>query len=293
MGIEKRRAEEFIHARRRGRTALSDSPRARDQPHPGTPALVNSILCADAREGMRRLESESVHLIVTSPPYWNIVDYGFKGQIGQTAYGQYLDDLLVIWKEAERVLVPNGKLCINTPIMPIRKEFINDQHTRHLKNLNNDIEYAILQNTSLLRFSLYVWQKQTSEKMFGSYPYPPNIYENNTIEFINVLVKPGRPRKLPDAVKEASKLTSEEWMDLTRQVWFLYPEDVARSGEHPAPFPVLLPARLIRMYTFAACRDVRYEGDIVLDMFNGAGATCIAAKRLGRRYIGIDLGSDY
>jgi len=255
--------------------------------------FINQIICGDALEIMEQIKRESIHLIVTSPPYWNLVDYGFEKQIGQSSYEQYIDDLRKVWIEAERVLIPNGKLCINTPMIPIKKEVINNQHTRHIKNINNDIEFSILDNTSFQRFSLYIWQKQTTEKMFGSYPYPPNIYENNTVEFINVFVKSGEPRKIPKEVKEYSKLSMEEWMDLTRQVWYIYPEDVSRTGGHPAPFPVKLPARLIAMYTFAAVKSLNFRGDIVLDMFNGTGATCVAAKQMGRRYIGIDKSETY
>jgi DNA modification methylase len=254
---------------------------------------INQIICGDALVMMEQIKRESIHLIITSPPYWNLVDYGFKGQIGQSSYEQYIQDLLYVWSEAERVLIPNGKLCINTPIVPIKKEVINEQHTRHIKNINNDIECSILNNTSFQRFSLYIWQKQTTEKMFGSYPYPPNIYENNTIEFINVFVKPGEPRKIPKEIKEHSKLSTEEWMDLTRQVWYIYPENVSRTGGHPAPFPVKLPARLIAMYTFADVKRLDFRGDIVLDMFNGTGATCVAAKAMGRRYVGIDKSEMY
>lgn len=257
--------------------------------------LVNQIHCGDAVEFLRRLPPDSVHLIVTSPPYWNLVDYGVAGQIGQSGYDQYLDDMLDVWAEAERVLIPNGKLCINTAIVPVPKKVDNRSHTRHLKNVNNDIECSILRGSrcSLQRYSLFIWQKQTSVKMFGSYPYPPNLYEDNTIEFINVFVKPGKPRRLPKAVKERSRLTQEEWLNLTMQIWPIYPEDVARAGGHPAPFPVRLPQRLIRMYTFAAAPEEGFPGDIVLDMFCGTGATCVAAKATGRRYIGSDLNPDY
>jgi len=256
---------------------------------------TNKIICGDAVSTLSEMPDESIHLAVTSPPYWNIVDYGVDGQIGQTSYEQYIDDLLAVWREAARVLTPNGKLCINTPIMPIPKKVMNNGHTRHLKNINNDIESSILNDSKcpMERFSLYIWQKQTTEKMFGSYPYPPNIYENNTIEFINVFVKPGKPRILSKKIKEGSKFSQEEWMNLTMQVWPIYPEDVNRSGGHPAPFPLELPSRLIAMYTFRSIRSEGFKGDIVLDMFNGTGATCVAAKAMGRRYVGIELHPEY
>jgi DNA modification methylase len=256
--------------------------------------FVNKIINDDALNVLSKLPRECIALVVTSPPYWNIVDYGIKGQIGQTSYEQYLADLLPVWKETARVLIPNGKLTIITPIMPIPKKIINKSHTRHLKNINNDIEHSILENIpELNRFSLYIWQKQTSVKMFGSYPYPPNIYEDNTVEFTNVYVKNGVPPTIPREAKEASELTQEEWRNLTMQIWPIYPEDVQRAGGHPAPFPVVLPQRLLMMYTFKECPAAGFEGDIVLDMFNGTGATCIAARALGRKWIGIDLHPGY
>jgi DNA modification methylase len=143
----------------------------------------------------------------------------------------------------------------------------------------------------MYRFSLYVWQKQTTEKMFGSYPYPPNLYEQNTIEFISVLVKDGKPEIIPERVKEAAKITDVEWMNLTKQIWRLYPEDVKRA-RHPAPYPISLPSRLIAMYSFPRVPD-EYEGDLILDPFNGTGSTCMAAKELGRNYVGLDLLPDF
>jgi DNA modification methylase len=255
---------------------------------------INSIIKDDAVRALRLLPNQCIHLAVTSPPYWNMVDYGIEGQIGQTDYEKYLDDLLIVWRETFRVLVPNGKLAIITPIMPITKNVINDQHTRHLKNISSDIEHSILQHIKgFHRFSLFIWQKQTTEKMFGSYPYPPNIYEDNTIEFINIYVKEGSPLPISQEAKEPSKLTQEEWRNLTMQVWPIYPEDVKRSGSHPCPFPVTLPLRLIKMYTFRKAPEVGFAGDIVLDMFNGTGATCVAARASGRNWIGIDLNPDY
>ena len=255
--------------------------------------VPNSVVCGDARKVLAHIPSESIRLIVTSPPYWDFVDYRVAGQIGQSSYERFLEDLLDVWKECHRVLAPNGKLCINTPILPVEKARTPHLHTRELKNLNNDIERTILDSTPLRRYSLYIWQKQTTEKMFGSYPYPPNIYENNTIEFINVLVKPGRPSRVPRAVKEASRISQADWIDLTRQVWWMYPEDVSRSGDHPAPFPELLPMRLIRLYSFESAPDAGFAGDVVLDPFGGMGTTAVAAKSLGRRFISIDISPEY
>src|SRR3546814_1803797 len=96
------------------------------------------------------------------------------------------------------------------------------------------MEKRILENTDLERYSLFIWQKQTSKMMFGSYPQPGNIIENNTVEFINVYVKPGKPPKFSNEVKQGNKLSRTEWLDLAQQVWFMYPEDVKREEGHPA-----------------------------------------------------------
>ena len=256
--------------------------------------LVDRIVCGDARDTLRQLPDECVALAVTSPPYWNVVDYGVEGQIGQTSYEAYLDELMEVWRETQRVLIPNGKLAIVTPVMPIPKSQIGDQHTRHLKNIASDIEASILRELpGLHRFSLFVWKKQTTTKMFGSYPYPPNIYEDNTIEFINVYVKDGAPPPIPKEAKGPSKLTQAEWRNLSMQIWPMYPEDVKRTGGHPAPFPTVLPQRLAMMYSFAKAPAAGFDGDLVLDMFNGTGATTLAARATGRRWLGIDLNPDF
>jgi DNA modification methylase len=252
---------------------------------------VNQLLHGHSQDVLRQLPDGCVDLIVTSPPYWSAVEYDDATAETAGTYEDYIDSLLVVWKECFRVLRDNGKMAINTPIMPIPKSIIGDQHTRHIKNINNDVEASILASTSFLRYSLFIWQKQTSKLMFGSYPFPGNIFENNTVEFINVFVKPGKPPKFSEAVKEANKLSQPEWVDLAQQVWFMYPEDVKREGDHPAPFPEKLPARLIRMYTYGQCDG--FDGELVLDPFCGTGTACAVAKRMGRRFIGIDISARY
>jgi modification methylase len=251
--------------------------------------ITNRLFHGDAAEVMQKFPAGAIDLIVTSPPYWTAVEYDGTSR-PWPSYASYLADMQRVWNQCARVLRPNGKLCINAPLLPIPKKIVA-QHTRHLKNIAADMEQKILRETDLERYGLFVWQKQTSKMMFGSYPHPGNIFENNTVEFIHVYVKPGAPPKFPRDVKAANRLSRTEWLDLTPQVWFIYPQDVKREGEHPAPFPEKLPARLIRLYTFGACGD--FSGETVLDPFAGTGTTCVAAKRMGRGYIGIDVNARY
>jgi DNA modification methylase len=253
--------------------------------------IESYLKTGDSLKLIKELPENSVHLVVTSPPYWNAVKYENKNYIGCDSYNEYLTDLQKIWIECERILKPNGKLCINSPIMPIPKKIIGNHHIRHVKNINNDIEYSIMTKTDLQRYGLFIWQKQTSKLMFGSYPYPGNILEQNTVEFINVFVKEGKPEQRGKEHKERYKLTQKEWLDLTQQVWFMYPEDVSRVKNHPAPFPEKLPARLIKLYTMGSYKE--YPGDVVLDPFCGLGTTPYVAYTMNRRYVGFDISDEY
>jgi DNA modification methylase len=256
-------------------------------------AVSDRIVCGEAASVLGRLPAEWCPCAITSPPYWNTVDYGIAGQIGQGSYAAYLDDLDRVWAQVERCLLPNGKFCLNVPLLPLTKAVsepvFGETHTRVLMDLYSDMKARIENKTTLRLYSLYVWEKQTTEKMFGSYPYPPNLYERNFIEFIAVFVKPGAPRKVPPAVKEASKISQDEWMDLTSQIWWMYPDNIPRLEGHPAPFPEALPNRLIAMYSFRGVPEAGFPGDLILDPLCGSGTTCAAARRLGRRFVGIDL----
>jgi modification methylase len=255
---------------------------------------ANTIYHCDARAGLKRMPADSVRLIVTSPPYFNAKDYSnsnsvkkqtVQGQIGlhSGGYQDYINDMLEVWQECERVLMPNGKLCINTPILPMNKKDMNSHYNRDYLNINNDIEFSIMQQTELFRYSLYIWQKgPTSQLMFGSYPYPANLYDLNTIEFINIFVKDGKPIAPAKENKEKSKMSQEEWRQYISQVWNISPEN---DRSHPAPFPLEIPQRLIKMFSF--------YGDLVVDPFMGSGTTAMAAADNGREYIGFDLNTEY
>ena len=249
--------------------------------------LINKVIVGNALTKLGHIKDNSVDMIVTSPPYWNAVVYD---KDVNTDYESYLTNLIHIFSECSRVLRPNGKLAINTPIMPIPKAIIK-QDLRHVKDISSDLNSKILEKTNLNLFSLYVWQKQTSKLMFGSYPFPGNLLENNTIEFIRVYTKPGKPKKYPKFVKENEKLKKYEWLDLIQQTWFMIPEDINRKKDHPAPFPEKLPARLMRMFSYGAVNS--FEGDLILDPFVGTGTTCVVAKKMNRRFIGIDISAKY
>ena len=231
------------------------------------------------------IPDKSIDLIITSPPYFNAKDYENKKQIGlrTKTYDGYIKSMVSIWKECFRILKPNGKLCINTPILPMPKDVINTHYNRDFLNINNDIEQTILSETGFYRYGLIIWDKgSTDQLMMGSYPYPPNFYQLNTIEFINIFVKDGKPEKITDAVKNKSILEKSEWREYISSIWKISPE---KKRDHPAPFPKQIPLRLIKLFSF--------HGDTVVDPFMGSGTTAVAANQLGRDFIGYEINSKY
>ena len=263
---------------------------------------LNKIFFKDARK-MTELPDNSVQLIVTSPPYFNIKDYSLdgyqkdkrsekiRGQIGDIAdYKKYVNEMLQVWKECERVLKPNGKLVVNTPLMPMFKKVLDTHFNRHIFNINSDIENSILNNTGLFLLDIYIWNRTNPSKklMFGSYPYPRNFYAQNTIEFITVYVKDGpSENNLPKDIKEKSKLTEKEWIEFTKQIWNIPipgKGDLA-FGEHSAIMPEEIVRRCVRLFTYVV--------DTVLDPFAGSGTTLKVAKELKRNYVGYEISKSY
>ncbi len=241
------------------------------------------LYVGDSRS-MEELSDDSIDLVVTSPPYWHIKDYGTCRQIG---YGQslheYLKDLYRVFSECFRVLKGGSRLCVNVgdqfarsivygryKVIPIHAEVIS-----MCEHIGFDYMGAI------------IWQKKTTMNttggavIMGSFPYPPNGIVEIDYEFILIFKKEGK-RKVPKEIKEKSKLTKEEWKEYFSGHWNF---GGARQVEHEAVFPDELPKRLIKMFSFV--------GDTVLDPFVGGGTTLKVALELGRKAIGYEVNPEF
>lgn len=237
---------------------------------------------------MSAIKDGSVNLIITSPPYWELKDYDVEGQIGKGSgsYEAYLDELNKVWAECVRVLAPDGKICIN--IMPFLLTGKAARYERRETRLVlGDIEKFMDSTGCMYQFGLYIWDKRKIARFssFGSYPYPGNIFSTYPYEWITVFSKAGKRPPVPKEIKEKSKLTTKEWQDWAiNSIWEMQPAK-AKSEGHPAPFPLELPRRLIKLYSFV--------GDTVLDPFAGTGTTLKAALELDRKAVGFELSPDY
>ena len=250
------------------------------QPRQCSAVLYN----ADCRR-MPELADGSIDLVITSPPYWRIKDYGAPGQIGfgQSLHG-YLRDLALVWAECFRVLRPGSRLCVN----------IGDQFARasefgryRVIPLHAEIVCQCAE-AGFDSMGSIIWRKKTTMNttggavVMGSYPYPPNGVVEIDFEYILLLKKPGKTRTPPREVKELSVLSRDEW-----KAWFSGHWEVggARKDGHEAAFPEEIPRRLTRMFSFC--------GDTVLDPFMGRGTTAKAALSAGRNVVGYEIRADY
>jgi site-specific DNA-methyltransferase (adenine-specific) len=234
---------------------------------------------------MAEVAPETVHLVITSPPYWQLKDYGNHGQIGfNDSYEKYINNLNLVWNECYRVLHKGCRLCVNIgdqfarsvyygryKIIPIRTEII-----KFCETVGFDYMGAI------------IWQKVTTcnttggATVMGSFPNPRNGILKLDYEFILIFKKTGKAPKVSKDIKEQSKMTTKEWNQYFTGHWSFAGE---KQDRHLAMFPEELPKRLIRMYSFV--------NDTILDPFLGSGTSSLAAKNLNRNSIGYEINEEF
>lgn len=230
---------------------------------------------------MLELKDESIHLVVTSPPYWQLKDYGTENQIGfHDDYETYINHLNLTWKECFRVLHPGCRLCIN-----IGDQFARSVYYGRYKII--PIHSEIIKFCEMIGFDFMgsiIWQKTTTmnttggASIMGSFPHPRNGIVKLDFEYILLFKKQGNAPKPTLKQKEQAVMTVEEWNTYFNGHWYI---SGVRQDNHLAMFPEELPKRLIKMFSF--------PGENVLDPFLGSGTTSLAAKNLGRNSCGYEI----
>jgi DNA modification methylase len=231
---------------------------------------MNQIICSDALSALQKMESGSVDLVLTSPPYNFDMDYDEHNDKSDSV--DYLTTLVGIFDECIRVLKSGGRLIIN--IQPNYKEYYPSHHA---------ITTAMIERGLIWRGEI-VWLKNNLKKLtaWGSWMSPSCPYLSYPFEFIEVFSK-DTLKHFGD--KENIDLTKEEFIEYVNGHWSIAPETRMKKFNHPAMFPEELAKRCIKLFS--------YKNDLVLDPFNGAGTTTYVANLLGRRYIGIDISESY
>jgi DNA modification methylase len=251
-------------------------------------STVHRLRNGDARD-LSWIPDNSVHLIVTSPPYWTLKKYEERGgQLGDISdYEAFLAELDKVWAECARVLVKGGRICCVVGDVCIAR-----RHGRHrVMPLHSDIQVRA-RSLGLDCLTPILWHKiangvtevEGNGAGFYGKPYQPGAIIKNDMEYIIFLRKPGEYRKTSMLQKALSMLSKEEMQRWFASIWTDIKGASLRGG-HPAPYPVELAVRLIRMFSFA--------GDTILDPFSGTGSTTLAAIRSGRNSIGVEIEPQY
>ncbi len=268
--------------------AINRRYRTRPWPAP-LDVTTHRLQLGDARD-LSWIPDQSVHLVVTSPPYWTLKKYEDRGgQLGAIAdYEAFLDELDRVWRHCARALVEGGRICCVVGDVCIPRK----RGGRHLiMPLHADIQVRA-RNRGLDCLTPILWHKiangatevEGNGAGFYGKPYQPGAVVKNDVEYILFMRKPGVYRSTGMLQKALSMLTKEEMQGWFRSFWVDLKGASTRDG-HPAPYPVELAERLIRMFSFA--------GDIILDPFLGTGSTALAAIRTGRSSIGIEIEPKY
>ena len=226
---------------------------------------------------MSEVDDDSVNLVVTSPPYFSLRDYSVWEN-----YKDYLSFMQKVSDECFRVLQPGGWACINVqdsiPFPP------SNGNERYSEPLASDM-IGLFRKSGFNYEKGIIWYKgkgTATQRLFGSFPNPGLLLISSLTEHILLFRKwrDGFSRVVDARVKSSSELSKKEWAEWTLDLWKIRPESSSRIG-HPAPYPIEIPYRLIRMFSF--------EGDVVLDPFLGSGTTALAARRCDRNYIGYEI----